>query len=412
MHILVIGGGTATNSVVGVFGSLATNITYVLPISDNGGSSSEILRVLGGPAIGDARSRMTRLMPPSPLRNLLEIRLSENAHTAQKTWDTIVYGNHPAWQQIPSHLRHMYRAFLIHLHSELLRRNRPGKEFKFNRASIGNMLLSGARLFFGSLDSAIEFVLRTANVPDSIKVLPALNTNFSHHIGALLLDGTRVYGQSEISHPCTDLEAMSQTLKLNYDDTDEELQEDANMPFSHPSLSASQISFSKESDPLPSPIDRVFYVNPYGEEIKPKASSRVLEALSQADAVVLSIGSLYTSIVPVILLQGFAARLINCRTKILIINGTQDRETGGMSAIEHVAAAIKACAYSLGLSHCDLDVIDWTSFVTHVVYPSDEQVAIDVQELESHGIKCVPAVSRNGIYDTPDLKDQLATIIY
>lgn len=408
MHLFVVGGGTATNSVVGVFGSLAGEITYVLPISDNGGSSSEILRVLGGPAIGDARSRMTRLMPPSPLRNLLEIRLSDNAQTAQKTWDSIVYGSHPSWQLIPSHLKHMYRAFLIHVHAELLRRNRPGKEFKYNRASIGNMLLSGARLFFGSLDSAIEFVMRTANVPESIRVLPAINTNFSHHIGALLLDGTRVYGQSEISHPSSDL--IDPPFKM--EDDEECQEEDANMPFSHPSLSASQISFSKQSDPLPSPIESLFYVNPYGEEIKPKASSRVLEALGRADCVVFSIGSLYTSIIPVILLQGFAARLVNCNIKILILNGTHDRETNGMTGIEHVAAAVKACTYSLGLSHCDLDAIDWTSFVTHVVYPSEENVAIDVPELEQRGIQCVPAVSRNGIFDTPDLKNQLATILY
>ncbi len=83
-----------------------------------------------------------------------------------------------------------------------------------------------------------------------------------------------------------------------------------------------------------------------------------------------------------------------------------------MTAIEHVAAAIKACTYSLGLSYCDLDDIDWTSFVTHVVYSTEEIVAIDVPELEQKGIQCVPAVSTNGIFDTPDLKNQLATILY
>lgn len=32
-------------------------LTYVIGISDNGGSTSEILRVFGGPGIGDVRSR-------------------------------------------------------------------------------------------------------------------------------------------------------------------------------------------------------------------------------------------------------------------------------------------------------------------------------------------------------------------
>jgi 2-phospho-L-lactate transferase CofD len=33
----------------------------VLPVSDDGGSTAEIVRVLGGPAVGDIRSRCLRL---------------------------------------------------------------------------------------------------------------------------------------------------------------------------------------------------------------------------------------------------------------------------------------------------------------------------------------------------------------
>lgn len=33
----------------------------IIPISDNGGSSSELIRVFGGPGIGDIRSRYSRL---------------------------------------------------------------------------------------------------------------------------------------------------------------------------------------------------------------------------------------------------------------------------------------------------------------------------------------------------------------
>ncbi|KAH0445398.1 hypothetical protein IEQ34_025516 [Dendrobium chrysotoxum] len=36
-----------------------------MPISDDGGSSSEIIRVLGGPSIGDLRSRLVRMIPTS-----------------------------------------------------------------------------------------------------------------------------------------------------------------------------------------------------------------------------------------------------------------------------------------------------------------------------------------------------------
>lgn len=36
-------------------------MTHILPVSDDGGSTAEIVRVLGGPAVGDIRSRCLRL---------------------------------------------------------------------------------------------------------------------------------------------------------------------------------------------------------------------------------------------------------------------------------------------------------------------------------------------------------------
>ena len=46
---LVVSGGTGCNSICAAFGHDAC---YVLPVSDDGGSSSEIIRVFGGPSIG------------------------------------------------------------------------------------------------------------------------------------------------------------------------------------------------------------------------------------------------------------------------------------------------------------------------------------------------------------------------
>ena len=58
--IVVFSGGSAANSLVDVFDQVieknACTLTYVIPISDNGGSSSELIRVFGGPGIGDVRS--------------------------------------------------------------------------------------------------------------------------------------------------------------------------------------------------------------------------------------------------------------------------------------------------------------------------------------------------------------------
>lgn len=69
--IVIFSGGSAANSLVDVFGIVAENrnapLTYVIPISDNGGSSSELIRVFGGPGIGDLRSSTS----PSSLQMVL-----------------------------------------------------------------------------------------------------------------------------------------------------------------------------------------------------------------------------------------------------------------------------------------------------------------------------------------------------
>lgn len=60
--IVVFSGGSAANSLVDVFKKVADKkdcpLSYVIPVSDNGGSSSEIIRVIGGPGIGDVRSKL------------------------------------------------------------------------------------------------------------------------------------------------------------------------------------------------------------------------------------------------------------------------------------------------------------------------------------------------------------------
>lgn len=51
--IVIFSGGSAANSLVDLFNEVRrannTTLSYVIPISDNGGSSSELIRVFGGP---------------------------------------------------------------------------------------------------------------------------------------------------------------------------------------------------------------------------------------------------------------------------------------------------------------------------------------------------------------------------
>ncbi|KAF9609453.1 hypothetical protein IFM89_016452 [Coptis chinensis] len=89
--LLVFSGGTAFNGVVEELKKLTTRVAHVLPVSDDGGSTAEIVRVLGGPAVGDIRSRCLRLSDESSsealaVRILLGHRLPRDALEAKSEW--------------------------------------------------------------------------------------------------------------------------------------------------------------------------------------------------------------------------------------------------------------------------------------------------------------------------------------
>lgn len=388
MHVVVVGGGTATNAIAPVFASVAFKVTYLLPISDNGGSTSEILRFFGGPAIGDLRSRLVRLIAPGPLRRLLELRLSDNSTVAANDWSLIVAGTHEVWTELEPYMKSMYRAFAIYIHADLLKRSAT-RSFDFRNASVGNLVLSGARLFFMSLDAAVEFVLHTARVPEKFAVLPCINSNQTSNIAARLKDGATIVGQTQISHPSPTEHATDRV-----DEFDNEFL------FAHPSLQASQISFDKrENAPLPSAIERIYYVNLYGNEIRPVLYARAQQSLQSSDALVCSIGSLYTSIVPVLLLQKFAECMP--RQVVLLLNGSTDRETAGMKPQDFVAAINMAIAYSRGSDEV-------SNVVTDVIYPHNSDGIGAVQQL---GIRCFGADCINGEYSLSSLLDALSTCL-
>lgn len=59
--IVVFSGGSAANNLVDVFKTVAErkecSLSYVIPISDNGGSTSELIRVFGGPGESSSLSQ-------------------------------------------------------------------------------------------------------------------------------------------------------------------------------------------------------------------------------------------------------------------------------------------------------------------------------------------------------------------
>ncbi|RAK99477.1 gluconeogenesis factor YvcK family protein [Aspergillus ibericus CBS 121593] len=443
--LVVFSGGSAANNLVDVFHAVRESkhcpLSYIIPISDNGGSSSELIRIFGGPGIGDVRSRLVRLIPDSPpnseraaIKALFNHRLPADATRAHAEWHSIVDGTSSLWTAITPAKRELIRSFFNLLNLEILKRARPpSSTFDFTSASVGNLFLTGARLFSGSFESAIYLLGSICGVPsDLVRVIPAINSNFSHHISASLANGTIIVGQNSISHPseptalqpsrrpsllladgAPDPDYLSSTpnpittptptptpITTPYPD------DESHPPGTLPTLRHKNIRFNK-SDPedLPARITRIWYINPYGQEIRPPANPRVLESLHDAQAIIYSIGSLYTSIIPSLILRGVgqAIAMGPARHKILILNGSLDRETGprggAFTAVDFVDAIAGAGEESRGVGVGGDGEgggrLPYSAYVTHVLHldgPGTPRV--DRERLAEMGIETLRLYGR------------------
>ncbi|KAL7142617.1 hypothetical protein ABFS83_08G135500 [Erythranthe nasuta] len=380
--LLVFSGGTAFNGVVEELKQLTTRVAHVLPVSDDGGSTAEIVRVLGGPAVGDIRSRCLRLSDESTsealaVRKLLGHRLPLDAQNAKFEWYDIVEGKHSLWTGVSKPYRETIRSFLAYFQDQILRRS--DESFCFSNGSIGNFFFAGARIFFQSLDAAIFLFSRVSEIPHESLVLPVISTNDRLTLGCELWDGTIIRGQNEISHPANGY--MDPVNKSN-------------------SLVPT----------LPSKIKRVFYISSEGSnllhEVFPSVNPAVLEQLKSVDCIIFAMGSLFTSICPSLVLLGIGD-IISSRScpKVLLLNGTCDRETSGFTASCFVTAITDALNRTSGNPHKCLQNPP-SRYINTIFVPKDGQIPIDTNCLADQGIFHVVTVesihdSKAGVFFDP-----------
>ncbi|KAM7525038.1 hypothetical protein LguiA_014940 [Lonicera macranthoides] len=360
--LLVFSGGTAFNGVVEELKKLTTRVAHVLPVSDDGGSTAEIVRVLGGPAVGDIRSRCLRLSDQSTsealaVRTLLGHRLTLDAQEAKSEWYSIVEGEHTLWEGVSKPYRETIRSFLAYFQNQILRRSNVS--FCFSNGSIGNFFFAGARIFFDSLEAAIFLFSRVSDIPVESLVLPVISTNDRLTLGCELWDGIIIRGQNQISHPTIG--------------------------------SMKPVDKGISSVPaLPSRIKRVFYMSSEGSsllhEVFPTVNPTVLEQLSSVDCIIYAMGSLFTSICPSLVLLG-VGEIISSRAcpKVLLLNSTHDRETSGFSASCFVTAITDALNRTYGNLHNCLKLPP-SKYINTLLVPKDGQIPVDVENLAAQGI--------------------------
>lgn len=403
--LVVFSGGTAFNSVAGHVRHLTTRVTHVLPVSDDGGSTAEIVRVLGGPAVGDIRSRCLRLADDSDeearaVRRLLAYRLSGTcSEDAKREWYDIIEGDHALWTGVSEPYKHTIRAFLIHFHVNILRHST--ERFNFRSGSVGNFFFAGARIFFRSLEAAIFLFSRVARIPEGSLVLPAVCTEERLSLAAELADGTVLVGQNQISHPSCPLMAGTP-----------------------------QLVDKSKWDALVAPIERVFYLSAEGDgrehEVAPVANPRVITEIQRAEAIVYGMGSLYTSICPSLILRGVGEAIADRKCpKILLLNGGIDREISackahpGPMAASDIVLALTDALNRTGALPAKAEELGNASgaYVTAVIVPEGGPMVVDEESLSKLGVTSILRVrswhtSNDDVYYDPDaLVSAIASLV-
>lgn len=125
----------------------------------------------------------------------------------------------------------------------------------------------------------------------------------------------------------------------------------------------------------------------------PPAFPAAVEALANADLVVLGPGSLYTSILPNLLIPGIREALAASRAPVVLVLNlmTQPGETDGMSGLDHLAAIEE---------HAGAGLVDLV-LASSASLPEDRlelyaasgarPVTVDAQAIEARGMKVVAA---------------------
>ena len=226
---------------------------------------------------------------------------------------------------------------------------------------------------------------------------------------------------------------MTHLPSSNFDDAEVESAdsvEDANLPGSLPTLRKQYITYAKlqsnvDSD-LPARISRIWYINPYGQEIRPAANPKIIDALANARCIIYSIGSLYTSIIPSIILRGVGDAIANSAKmarKVLILNGIVDRESGPSStpftAMDFIRAIARAGLESSGFRR-EAEIWELRQYVTHLVYIEgpgvpgvgrEELAQAGIEGLRVYGRKAKGLDGRGCYYDEKALTQALQPLV-
>ena len=187
--LLFFSGGSAINGLAKTLTARRCDACYLISGFDSGGSSAQLRRSLGMPAVGDLRSRIVALIDQSvgvqweAIAKLLAYRFSD---TSAAELEHIANGLHAVNEGIaPDHqawLSRYIRRFIAVVPDD----------FDYRKASLGNIVLAGAYACLGRrLDHVAYLFSQLLNLPDTIRVISLDNA----HLVAYLDNDIPILGQ-------------------------------------------------------------------------------------------------------------------------------------------------------------------------------------------------------------------------
>jgi uncharacterized cofD-like protein len=258
-YVVAVGGGTGLSTLLRGLKEVTSNITAVVTVTDDGGSSGRLREEID-------------VLPPGDVRNCI-LALAEDE------------------TELSTYLQ--YRFAGAH---------------EFTGHSLGNLLLSGLEQATGGFDRAVEAMSHMLSIRGD--VLPATLTKA--RLVATMEDGATVEGESRIVSDPRKIRAIRLT---------------------------------------PAPV------KPY---------ERVLTAIAEADLLLLGPGSLFTSLIPNLLVDGIATAIEEAAAEKVLIGNlmTQPGETDGFTLGDH----LRALAEYVDVSRFDL-------LIANAATPSDAMLA-------------------------------------
>lgn len=311
MNILILAGGTGSIALqTGLHGVIrdldGINIKVLTNAYDNGLSTGAVRQVMGGEILGpsDVRKNQTTLFKllnngSSPWNNFLDIRFTKETSVVRDyclgevaSLRSVLVSKLPEINRDAQLEQVNFKIALIKEAIEAYFKSPQALRIDYNDFSLANIVYAGfARANGNSLRRAASIMAKILDIPDNVIV----NDDKSMFLGAVSKSGQRVTDEGDI------------------------------------------VFWGKEDDPF---VD-VFFTDHNGKLCTPVLCDEAKTAIDEADLIILSSGTQWSSLIPTYASLGFKEAIENASAKIIMVmNKVPDKDCPGQTSADIIDALV------------------------------------------------------------------------